>query len=380
MSYAAPDASVHEKRLKALIEERQLEDLQMVFELGVSENLLRWRPDDPATRELFRLRRRVQEEKERIEKLRIDLEHKRAQRDQRDQRAVEEQRRLLIQQRQEEALRRHQEEQRMARERDEAARQQAAWEAQRRAEQEEAARQQAAREAQRLERERERQVEADRICAEQFEVQECSMCTDRVAEDLMFQAGCCAHQFHWKCAERYAKAEIGARHLEPKCPSTDGCPGRWSTVDLENATGGEMAEAVHAINIDKFRELVGERAWQCRRPGCKGFCEIDPNIAMIHCPFPECGYAWCQQCQCQWHADMNCEQFQRWKRENGKEGEDATAALIRQSCRVCGRCGHGVTKNGGCNCITCQCGYQLCWICGGPAPNHTFPCGHPTWS
>jgi len=38
--------------------------------------------------------------------------------------------------------------------------------------------------------------------------------------------------------------------------------------------------------------------------------------------------------------------------------------------RKCPRCGHRIQKNGGCNHMTCRCGHEICWRCGGDYVKH----------
>eukprot|EP00741_Cyanophora_paradoxa_P007424 tig00001128_g7183.t1 len=386
------DATLFERRLQLATERSKFDDLQTVFGLDVGEELLPWTAeDDPAVARLLEMRRRLHEQHVRAENLRSELAVARADREEHDRREAERRRA------QEEAQRLAEERRRLEREEEER------WEREREAQrqrEEQARRREEEAELERLRLEQERlqqQILADQRLAESLRVRECSMCATDIPEAIVFQASCCEHQFCWPCAAVYARTEIGAGRLEPKCPSTEECEGRWRTLDLQahpagpgpvrrlltplqNATGGEMDEAIAAVSLRKYREQAGDAVWRCPRPNCKGMLEVEAGVAMVHCPFPTCGFAWCNACKCQWHADTTCERFQQWKRDNGKQGEDATTAWIRQNTRQCGRCREAVQKNGGCNCVRCRCGYELCWTCGGPAQGHRLPCGHPLWS
>mmetsp|Transcript_3733 Transcript_3733/g.6553 ORF Transcript_3733/g.6553 Transcript_3733/m.6553 type:complete len:100 (-) Transcript_3733:158-457(-) len=99
---------------------------------------------------------------------------------------------------------------------------------------------------------------------------------------------------------------------------------------------------------------------------------------MIQCPV--CHLAWCHQCNCAWHADLTCEKYKQWKRDTGVEGDAANKAWVEANAKLCPKCGAVVQKTTGCNCITCRCGKQFCWLCTADATGHKFACGHPVWS
>lgn len=53
--------------------------------------------------------------------------------------------------------------------------------------------------------------------------------------------------------------------------------------------------------------------------------------------------------------------------DTGAQDKDAAAKLddawIKKNSKPCPKCSLAVTKNDGCNHMTCRCGHQFCWIC-----------------
>merc|ERR1712224_491216 len=57
--------------------------------------------------------------------------------------------------------------------------------------------------------------------------------------------------------------------------------------------------------------------------------------------------------------------------------ESKSMELIEESTTNCSQCKHAVHKFTGCNHMTCRCGHQFCYICGGPWEDKCIENGCP---
>ena len=98
-----------------------------------------------------------------------------------------------------------------------------------------------------------------------------------------------------------------------------------------------------------------------------------------------CGMSWCIQCGVEWHLGQTCAQYQADMaiEQNGFIGngllgnvnelyggmeEQQFQAMYQaqydaDKMRTCKQCYRVIEKDGGCNHMTCVCGYHFCWLC-----------------
>jgi len=77
---------------------------------------------------------------------------------------------------------------------------------------------------------------------------------------------------------------------------------------------------------------------------------------------PRCQQAICFKCRSEWHEGMTCPQYQFFA---SKIVDEVTKFCRKMGWMRCFDCGHVVEKKAGCNHITCFCGSQFCYLCGG---------------
>lgn len=80
-----------------------------------------------------------------------------------------------------------------------------------------------------------------------------------------------------------------------------------------------------------------------------------PKCVQVDCPIPGCmglGYLGHDTVMC-----FICEH--QWPAENGTKPSDVIDSL--SNTKACPRCGEYIEKNGGCDHMTCRCGYQFWW-------------------
>mmetsp|Transcript_12202 Transcript_12202/g.20725 ORF Transcript_12202/g.20725 Transcript_12202/m.20725 type:complete len:329 (+) Transcript_12202:168-1154(+) len=233
-------------------------------------------------------------------------------------------------------------------------------------------------EAERL-REEEVQQLQDQVIATELSIKECPVCADDISEGQIFRARNCDHVFHWNCAMQHAVAKYEEGCLDIKCPIPECTHPMWSHGDVQYALPEDKWLLYLQRTFNRYASAA-DNIWQCPTANCGGVWELEgEGITLVNCNV--CRGAWCHQCKEQWHADVTCEAFQRWKRENGTEGEAATNLWVQQNARPCSQCKQILQKDGGCNHIVCPiCKFHQCWKCGAACPTHAFSCGHTAWS
>ena len=95
-----------------------------------------------------------------------------------------------------------------------------------------------------------------------------------------------------------------------------------------------------------------------------------------------CGLEYCLRCNMIYHVAKTCEEVQKEKAEaalrakaddiNNKDlKEDAQLRewAKKVGAKQCGKCRYWVVKNHGCDHMTCRCGYEFCYVCGGKYRN-----------
>jgi len=87
----------------------------------------------------------------------------------------------------------------------------------------------------------------------------------------------------------------------------------------------------------------------------------------VHC---RCGVEFCLTCGLDIHEPTPCTMFGLWT--DLMERDSASCGWIKAHTKDCPKCKSAVQKNGGCNSVTCRCGFEFCWICMTQHNNHSF--------
>ena len=116
---------------------------------------------------------------------------------------------------------------------------------------------------------------------------------------------------------------------------------------------------------------------ECPTEGCDYlFIKEDENQTYHHCPL--CGVEYCLKCDMVYHVEQTCEEVQEAKRQAALQAradeinnqvlpeDNQLEEWARQvGAKRCTQCRYWVQKNEGCDHMTCRCGYEFCYICGG---------------
>ena len=72
------------------------------------------------------------------------------------------------------------------------------------------------------------------------------------------------------------------------------------------------------------------------------------------CTCTECGAEACVSCDRPYHSGETCAQYQKRKKRQTEDEENATRAAIEKDCKQCPNCKKNIEKNGGCDHISCK--------------------------
>lgn len=129
-----------------------------------------------------------------------------------------------------------------------------------------------------------------------------------------------------------------------------------------------------------FQSVFGENYTTCPYDCGAGFV-VDAVENPTKLPCPTCNLHVCAKCKQKWtigsgssHDGLSCEEWERRMDPNYEANEE----YLAQNTRNCPNCGRAISKNEGCNHMTCDtsvggCGHEWCWTCSGPA-RRNGPC------
>mmetsp|Transcript_30989 Transcript_30989/g.30648 ORF Transcript_30989/g.30648 Transcript_30989/m.30648 type:complete len:334 (+) Transcript_30989:601-1602(+) len=84
----------------------------------------------------------------------------------------------------------------------------------------------------------------------------------------------------------------------------------------------------------------------------------------------KCGYSWCFKCGKEAHRPLDCEKLNKWNERNSGVSLSGEDDWLVANTKQCPSCKVRIQKNQGCMHMTCKCGYQFCWLCGGNWTEH----------
>ncbi|XP_022631781.1 E3 ubiquitin-protein ligase RNF144A-like [Vigna radiata var. radiata] len=178
----------------------------------------------------------------------------------------------------------------------------------------------------------------------------CGICMDAKPGKEMFRNQNCSHLYCDYCIGQHVAAKIQenismVKCPEPKCNAAiepDNCRsiipkevfGRWENALSENV-------------------VLGSQKFYCPFKDCSAMmiCEAGEVVTSSECP--HCNRLFCAQCKVSWHAGIDCEKFQRSKREKGDNGDSLVIELAKtKRWRRCSKCKIYVEKIAGYVAIT----------------------------
>lgn len=120
-------------------------------------------------------------------------------------------------------------------------------------------------------------------------------------------------------------------------------------------TNVELKKKYEKNIVESFIEDNKNMKWCTSTPSC-GNCiqtNLPPALPLdVKC---YCSHEFCFKCQNVPHLPATCDMMRGWIQKSQDDSE--TANYIVANTKECPKCGKNTEKNGGCNHMTCPCGY-----------------------
>jgi hypothetical protein len=156
--------------------------------------------------------------------------------------------------------------------------------------------------------------------------------------------GCCA-----ECMESYIRVRVGEHAISPlRCPAHQ-CTHTVPDEVVERLCGDEETRK----KVRRIRaKAANPNLQEC--PKCDELIAGDPSLPDMTCA--SCQTAFCFHHGLA-HAGRSCAKDPLLNRMSN-------AIWKMRHTRECPSCHGRIEKNGGCNHMTCRCGFEICWKCG----------------
>jgi len=190
----------------------------------------------------------------------------------------------------------------------------------------------------------------------------CQICLEPIPPCDFMPLELCGDLFHLQCISQYIKTQIDQRQYPINCPIPE-CSKEILMVDIAHRTSLEDRVKYDTYSLNRFVELNSDSMSCCPTPDCKYVFSFTKEFFHLNCPL--CRHQYCMKCKCDYHHGKTCKEYLREKSESSMD--KAFYEFVQGAkYKMCSRCNHWIEKSQGCNHMTCRCGYQFCYVCGGP--------------
>ncbi|XP_020882538.1 LOW QUALITY PROTEIN: uncharacterized protein LOC9302452 [Arabidopsis lyrata subsp. lyrata] len=202
--------------------------------------------------------------------------------------------------------------------------------------------------------------------------EECAICFNDILAERMFSVGKCRHRFCFQCVKQHVEVKL-LHGMVPKCPH-DGCKSEL----VIDACGKLLTPKLSKMWQQRLKENaipVTERVY-CPYPRCsalmsktkisesaKSLLSVYPKSGVRRCV--ECRGLFCVDCKVPWHANLSCTEYKKLHPNPPADDVKLKSLANNKMWRQCGKCQHMIELSQGCNHITCRCGHEFCYNCGG---------------
>ncbi|KAL4491940.1 hypothetical protein ABPG72_008361 [Tetrahymena utriculariae] len=189
----------------------------------------------------------------------------------------------------------------------------------------------------------------------------CEICLEQMT-DQQFWPLQCRHQFHRDCLQQYFNVKIKDRSFPLKCPN-ESCKQEVDYSDIKEILTKQEFQKYEEFSLNNYIDSNLEELSWCPSAGCKYAFVLEENQTLLICPL--CRKKFCLTCKCEFHKNQTCKEYQI---SNTYDDQDKRfEQFVRgQKFKQCINCKMWVERNQGCDHMTCRCGCQFCYKCGGP--------------
>ncbi|KAL1208589.1 E3 ubiquitin-protein ligase RSL1 [Cardamine amara subsp. amara] len=218
---------------------------------------------------------------------------------------------------------------------------------------------------------------------------ECVICYNDTAAERMFSVDKCRHRFCFHCVKQHVEVKL-LHGMVPKCPHY-GC----KSVLVIDSCGKLLTPKLIEMWKQRVKENaipVTERVY-CPYPRCsalmsktkisesaKSLLSVYPDSGVRRCV--ECRGLFCVDCKVPWHGKLSCTEYKKLHPNPPVDDVKLKSLANNKMWRQCGKCEHMIELTQGCNHITCRCGFEFCYQCGGEWNKKTGTCTKrcPAWN
>ncbi|KAL2654082.1 hypothetical protein R1flu_022210 [Riccia fluitans] len=201
---------------------------------------------------------------------------------------------------------------------------------------------------------------------------DCPICLESILPVDTFRVNGCSHWFCKNCLNKHVDIRVKSNQVPVKCPQE--CSNILDIDECQNILSPELLEA-YAKGLTEASIPESERVF-CPFPNCSSFMSRLPTSAapsssttgvVESTECMECHRLFCAECLVPWHADISCDEYQKFP-PDARNPEDIKFQRLAKLKRWqrCKKCRHMIEHVQGCYHITCRCGYQFCYVCGEP--------------
>jgi len=230
-----------------------------------------------------------------------------------------------------------------------------------------------------------------------FKRGECLICYSEEQILIPLIHSSCCHSFCLQCLRTYCTDKLSSHSVPIPCPmgsqccsiqeADDGLLGASTNLqrkqqtmihelDLKIIFTPIQLSLYHDYMIQRFMEQNPNQFSSCLTPDCNMIFAYDGSSEEDHdCFCPKCKKRYCLKCQCDYHVNITCQQYQQWKRENTTTDDKFQEYIEKSGSKQCPQCKRYIQKSLGCDHMTCKCGCQFCYRCGGSYPCRNRSCG-----
>ncbi|RVW49086.1 putative E3 ubiquitin-protein ligase RNF217 [Vitis vinifera] len=194
----------------------------------------------------------------------------------------------------------------------------------------------------------------------------CEICCERKESTGMFRNEGCRHSVCTDCISKHVEVKIESNSGMILCPGMD-CRG---VLDPERCRGFLPKTVVERWEKAIIETLIlDSEKFYCPFKDCSAMLLNDNAEAVMmmrESECPHCRRLFCVQCRVPWHSGMECREVQRLNAdERGREDMLLKKLAEEKKWKRCPQCKFYVEKIEGCVHLTCRCGFEFCYRCGG---------------
>ncbi|GKB92230.1 zinc finger, C6HC-type containing protein [Tanacetum coccineum] len=187
----------------------------------------------------------------------------------------------------------------------------------------------------------------------------CDICMETKTESDMFQnKNVCRHLFCSECLGKHVESKIKENMTTVTCPSPR-CRREIVPKVCQTIVSKEI--------LNQWKKALSElKKFKCPYKDCSEML-VDNNRKKpgTSSKCPRCKQLYCPHCKVIWHSEMDCKDFQRFRKGEREPGDLLLMKLAKiNSWQRCPKCKFYVDRRDGCPRIDCRCGCVFCHNCG----------------